>query len=79
MLSLYVNRLIKLVNQKGKLKSSLVFDEFPTIYLNNMDGLIATARSNKVVTCLGVQDFSQLRRFSVEQVRYSLPHVLEPI
>lgn len=61
-LSLYVNRMIKLVNQKGKLKSSLVFDEFPTIYLNNMDGLIATARSNKVATCLGVQDFSQLRK-----------------
>lgn len=61
-LSLYVTRLIKLVNQKGKLKSSLVFDEFPTIYLNNMDSLIATARSNKVATCLGVQDFSQLRK-----------------
>ncbi|CAM3383150.1 conjugal transfer protein MobC [Flavobacterium chungbukense] len=61
-LSLYVNRLVKLVNKKGKLKSSLVFDEFPTIYLNNMDSLIATARSNKVSTCLGVQDFSQLRK-----------------
>jgi hypothetical protein len=61
-LSLYVSRLIKLVNQKGKLKSSLVFDEFPTIYLNNMDSLIATARSNKVATCLGIQDFSQLRK-----------------
>jgi hypothetical protein len=61
-LSLYVNRLIKLVNKKGKLKSSLIFDEFPTIYLNNMDSLIATARSNKVSTCLGVQDFSQLRK-----------------
>jgi hypothetical protein len=61
-LSLYVNRLIKLVNQKGKLKSSLVFDEFPTIYLNNMDSLIATARSNKVATCLGIQDFTQLRK-----------------
>lgn len=61
-LSLYVTRLIKLVNKKGKLKSSLVFDEFPTIYLNNMDSLIATARSNKVATCLGVQDFSQLRK-----------------
>jgi hypothetical protein len=50
------------VNQKGKLKSSLIFDEFPTIYLNNMDSLIATARSNKVATCLGIQDFSQLRK-----------------
>ncbi|WP_423147905.1 conjugal transfer protein MobC [Rubrolithibacter danxiaensis] len=61
-LSLYVTRLIKLVNKKDRLKSSLIFDEFPTIYLNNMDSLIATARSNKVATCLGVQDFSQLRK-----------------
>ncbi len=61
-LSLYVSRLIKTVNKKGKLKSSLIFDEFPTIYLNNMDSLIATARSNKVATTLGVQDFSQLKK-----------------
>ena len=63
-LSLYVTRLIKQVNKKGKLKSSLIFDEFPTIYLNNMDSLIATARSNKVSTCLGIQDCSQLRKDS---------------
>lgn len=61
-LSLFVSRLIKQVNQKGKLKSSLIFDEFPTIYLNNIDSLIATARSNRVSTCLGIQDFSQLRK-----------------
>lgn len=61
-LSLYVSRLVKLVNKKGKQKSSLIFDEFPTIYLNNIDSLIATARSNKVATCLGIQDFSQLRK-----------------
>jgi len=61
-LSLYVNRLVKLVNQKGKLKSSLIFDEFPTIYLNGMDSLIATARSNQVATTLGVQDLSQLKK-----------------
>jgi hypothetical protein len=61
-LSLYVSRLVKQVNKKGRQKSSLIFDEFPTIYLNNMDSLIATARSNKVATCLGIQDFSQLRK-----------------
>ncbi len=61
-LSLYVTRLVKLVNQKGKLKSSLVFDEFPTIFFNGIDNLIATARSNKVATCLGMQDFSQLKK-----------------
>ncbi|MCF0055181.1 conjugal transfer protein MobC [Dyadobacter sp. CY356] len=61
-LSLYVNRLIKIVNQKGKLKSSLVFDEFPTIYLSNIDTLMATARSSLVATTLAVQDFSQLKK-----------------
>ncbi|TXE06420.1 conjugal transfer protein MobC [Algoriphagus aquimarinus] len=61
-LSLYISRIVKLVNQKGKLKSSLVFDEFPTIYFNGIDNLIATARSNKVATCLGVQDYSQLKK-----------------
>lgn len=67
-LSLYISRMIKLVNQKGKLKSSLIFDEFPTIYFNSMDSLIATARSNKVATCLAVQDFSQLKKdYGAEQ------------
>ena len=61
-LSLYVNRLVKIVNKKGKLKSSLIFDEFPTIYLSGIDNLIATARSNKVAITLGLQDLSQLRK-----------------
>jgi len=61
-LSLYISRVIKLVNRKNQLKSSLVFDEFPTIYFNGIDNLIATARGNKVATCLGVQDYSQLKK-----------------
>ncbi|PTX15091.1 type IV secretory system conjugative DNA transfer VirD4/TraG family protein [Pontibacter mucosus] len=61
-LSLYVSRAIKLVNQKGRLPSSLVFDEFPTIYFNGIDSLIATARSNRVATTLAVQDYSQLKK-----------------
>ncbi len=67
-LSLYISTMIKLVNRKRQLKSSLVFDEFPTIYFNNMDSLIATARSNKVSTALAVQDFSQLKKdYGTEQ------------
>jgi hypothetical protein len=67
-LSLYISRLIKLINKKGLLKSSLIFDEFPTIYFNNIDSLIATARSNKVATTLAVQDFSQLTKdYGTEQ------------
>lgn len=61
-LSLYISRLIRQVNKKSRLKCSLVFDEFPTIYFNNIDSLIATARSNKVATTLAMQDFSQLKK-----------------
>jgi hypothetical protein len=61
-LSLYITRMIKLVNKKHQLKSSLVFDEFPTIYFNGIDGLMATARANLVATTLGVQDYSQLKK-----------------
>lgn len=61
-LSLYISRVIKLINKKNRLKSSLIFDEFPTIYFNNIDSLIATARSNKVATTLAVQDYSQLKK-----------------
>jgi hypothetical protein len=59
-ISLYISALIRLVNKKGNLKSSLIFDEFPTIYFNGIDNLIATAKSNKVATTLAVQDASQL-------------------
>ncbi len=61
-LSLYISRMVRLVNQKGRLPCSLVFDEFPTIFFNHMDALMATARSNKVATTLGMQDFSQLKK-----------------
>jgi len=61
-LSLFISRMVRQVNKKGMLKSSLVFDEFPTIFFNNIDSLIATARSNKVATTLAMQDFSQLKK-----------------
>lgn len=61
-LSLYVSRLVRQVNRKGMQKCSLIFDEFPTIYFNNIDSLIATARSNNVATTLAMQDFSQLKK-----------------
>jgi hypothetical protein len=61
-LGLYNSRIVKLINKKGQLKSSVLIDELPTIYFRGLDNLIATARSNKVSVCLGFQDFSQLNR-----------------
>ena len=61
-LGLYNSRIVKLINKKGQLKSSVIIDELPTIYFKGLDNLIATARSNKVAVLLGFQDFSQLTR-----------------
>src|SRR5439155_22532365 len=72
-LSLYIYRMAKMVNQRDKLKSSLVFDEFPTIFFKGIDNLIATARSNKVATTIAVQDYSQLKNeYSREQAEVIL-------
>ena len=61
-LGLYNSRIVKLINKKKQLKSSVIIDELPTIYFRGLDNLIATARSNKVAVCLGFQDFSQPTR-----------------
>ena len=61
-LGLYNSRIVKLINKKHQLKSSVIIDELPTIYFRGLDNLIATARSNKAAVCLGFQDFSQLTR-----------------
>jgi hypothetical protein len=62
-LSLYANRMLKLISKKGMLKSSLVFDEFPTIYMGNIfSEHLGYARGYKIATTLGIQDYSQLKR-----------------
>jgi len=67
-LALYIARIFRVVNhptnKKGKrnIKCGILLDELPTIVVNKLDNLIATARSNKVAIVLGAQDKSQLIR-----------------
>lgn len=61
-LSLYVSRLLKQVNKKGKLKCSLIFDEFPTLVATGIVSTISTARSNLVACTLGIQSIEQLKK-----------------
>ena len=56
------SRMIKLINKEGQLKCSFIVDELPTIYLMGLENLIATARSNKISTCLGIQDKTQIKK-----------------
>lgn len=66
-LSLYVNRMLKLINKKGKLKSSLIFDEYPTL-VANLIPTISTGRSNLISCTIGIQSIEQVKKeYGAEQ------------
>jgi len=58
--SLIITICSKLMNEPNKLKSAIIIDESPTIYLPNFEQIPATARSNKVAVIVGAQDISQM-------------------
>lgn len=75
-LSLYITRMLKVINRKGQHKSSLIFDELATIYFRGLDTLIATARSNRISTLLGIQTIAQLiRDYGKEQANAILTNI----
>ncbi len=78
-LGLYNSRIVKLINKKQQLKSSVIIDELPTIYFRGLDNLIATARSNKVAVCLGFQDFSQLTRDYGDKVSKEIQNAVKNV
>lgn len=59
-LSLILGQVIKKVNNKGNYPVHLSIDELATVYIKDIDILIATARSNMVAVLLGFQDMAQL-------------------
>lgn len=58
--SLVITVATKLMNQPGKKESFVLLDEFPTVYIPNIEMLPNTGRSNKVATVLMCQDLAQL-------------------
>jgi hypothetical protein len=75
-LSLFITRMLKVINRKHQHKSSLIFDELPTIYFRGLDTLIATARSNRISTLLGIQTIDQLiRDYGKEQANAILTNI----
>lgn len=59
-ISLIISVGMRQMNKPGQQKSVVLLDEAPTIYIPNIEQIPATARSNKIATIFGVQDFSQL-------------------
>lgn len=60
-LSLYIDRVNKLINRKGQHRCAMICDEFATLRAASVLTTIATARSNDIVPVIAVQDLSQLR------------------
>lgn len=60
--SVVMNRLTKLINNKGNLPSALIIDEIPTLYTHKIENLIAVARSNKVAILMGLQELPQFNQ-----------------
>ncbi len=59
-LALVATVALKKMNQKGKVDSLALLDEFPTFYLPNFESYPATVRINKVAVVVGIQDLAQL-------------------
>lgn len=60
--ALILMRLVRLINTKGNLPCSLIIDEAPTVYFHKLENLLATARSNRVSTLIGLQEIPQLKQ-----------------
>ena len=59
-IGLILTSLSKQLNQQNKEKSIFMIDEFPTVFVPNIEQLPATGRSNKIATILACQDIAQV-------------------
>lgn len=59
-LGLYMSQAGKLINEQKRVPCLFHVDELPTIFINGLNTLIATGRSNKVCVVLSAQDYTQL-------------------
>lgn len=66
-ISLYLTSFQRLAAKTGNRKSSLILEEFPTVYFNGIDRFMAVCRSYQVATTLVIQDASQLKLYYGKQ------------
>ena len=60
-LSLFIDRLNRRLNQAGRYPCGMVCDEFATVRAYSMVELVATARSNNIIPILALQELNQLK------------------
>lgn len=60
-MSLYIDRLNKMINQPGMYDCAQVLDEFGSVRATSVMNTIFTGRSNNITTIIAVQDYSLLK------------------
>lgn len=55
-----VGLVLKKMNKPEQYKSAVIIDEFTCLSIPDFQNIPETARSNKIATCIAIQDFSQL-------------------
>ncbi|HEV2355010.1 MAG TPA: TraM recognition domain-containing protein, partial [Puia sp.] len=61
-ISLFCDRLNKVINRPGRMKSAIVYDEFATIRVTSVQRVIQVGRDNDIMPVIVIQDFSQLKQ-----------------
>ena len=61
-ISLFCDRLNKIINQKGKHKCATIYDEFGTLRATSVLRVVATGRSNDIIVIIALQDYSMLKQ-----------------
>ena len=61
-ISLFCDRLNKVINQRNRMKCAIVYDEFATVRARSVQTIIQVGRSNDITPIIVIQDFSQLKQ-----------------
>ena len=61
-ISLYLNRLFRILPKKNKQKTAIIVDEASSIFANGIENFLAIARGYKLATFLAIQNVAQVRK-----------------
>ncbi len=61
-ISLYLNRLFRILPKKGMTKSCIIADEFSSLFANGIENFLAISRGYKIFCYLAIQNIAQMRK-----------------
>lgn len=61
-ISLYLNRAFRILPKKGMRKTSIVADEFASLFANGIENFLAISRGYKIATYIAIQNIAQMHK-----------------